>query len=315
MKQTTSTRALAMALLALLAATSAAPRGTAMAQTLPTVRVMAGMTETSADAYYAQEMGFFRRAGLNVELQQGRSGNVAAAAVASNAVEIADGNIISIAQGRVRGLPFVAIAPGQNYDTSDPLAVLAVLPNSTYRTAKDLNGTTLGIISVGSIADLGVKVWLERNGGDIASIKLVELTPAEMVPALEQGRVSAAVVSDPQLSAERSRIRVIGKLYDAIAPRFMLTLWFTTSEWAAKNPDLVRRFAEALNAADEWADKNVPQAEAVMEKWLKTKVTHMKHFHSKTLEPAMVQPLLDDAAKYKIIPRPLNMTEFVWSGK
>jgi NitT/TauT family transport system substrate-binding protein len=284
------------------------------AQGLPLVRVLSGPTEASADVYYAYEMGFFRRAGLNVDLQQVRSGQVAAAAVAADRADVADSNLISFGQAIARNVPFTAIAPGQNYDTTDPLTVLAVLPNSPYRAAKDLNGTTLAVNSLGSIAELCVDAWVDRNGGDLQSIKIVEITFAETVAALEQGRVSAASLSDPQLSEQRSRIRVMGKCFDAISPRFMISVWFSTKDWAAKNPDLARRFAQAINDADDWAGKNVAQSQVVLEKWLHVTLAHGRHFHSRTLDPALIQPLLDSGARYKIYPRALTAAELTWPG-
>jgi NitT/TauT family transport system substrate-binding protein len=191
--------------------------------------------------------------------------------------------------------------------------VLAVLPNSPYRSAKDLNGTTIGVISVGGIALLCVQGWIDRNGGDFGSLKMVEVTAAETVAALDQNRIAAGVLSDPQLSAERSRIRIIGKCYDAVAPKFMLTVWFSTTDWANKNPDPVRRFAEAMNAAEDWAERNPEQSRDVLEKWFKTKVVHMHHFHSRTIEPGMLQPVLDAAFKYKLVTKQLSAGDLIWT--
>ena len=290
------------------------PLPSATAQTLPRVRVISGPTEASADVYYAYEMGFFRRAGLDVDLQQVRSGQVAAAAVLSGNADVADSNLISFGQAIARGVPFVALAPGQNYDTSDPLAVLVVLPNAPYRTAKDLNGTTVAVSSLGSIAELCVDAWIDKSGGTLSSVKIVEVSFAETVAALEQGRVAAASLSDPQLSEERSRIRVMGKCFDAIAPRFMISVWFSTTDWATKNPDLARRFASAINNADDWAAKNPGPSQTVLEKWLHVTLAHGRHFHSRTLDPALIQPILDSGARYKIYPRQINASEFIWTG-
>ena len=283
-------------------------------QTLPTVRMIGGPIEPTAGGYFAYEMGFFRRAGLNVEVQQARSGNVEAAAVAGGRVDVGDSNIVSFAQAVARGLPFVAIAPGENYDTRDPMTVLAEAANAPYRTAKDLNGTTVGVISLGSIAHLGVAAWVDKNGGNLSSIKLIELTSAEVIPALEIGRIAAGVVAEPQLSADRDRMRVLAKLFDALAPRFMISVWFTTTDWATKNPDLVRRFAEAIGAANEWSQRNPEQAHAVLEKWLHTKIAQMHYKFSRTLDPALIQPVLDGAAHYKIIPRAMTANELIWAG-
>ena len=285
------------------------------AQTLTTVRLVGGPIEPTAGAYWAYEQGFFKQAGLNVEVQQARSGNVEAAAVAAGRADIGDSNVVSFAQAIARGVPFVAIAPGENYDTRDPMTVLAEAPNAPQRTAKDIDGMNVAVISLGSIAHLGVAAWLDKNGGNLASIKLVELTSAAVIPALETGRIVAGVVSEPQLSSESGQMRVLAKLFDAVAPRFMISVWFTTKEWATQNPDACRRFAQAILAADEWYDHNREQAQVVLEKWLHTKITKMHYTYSRTLDPALIQPVLDASARYKIIPRPMTASELIWAGK
>lgn len=283
------------------------------AQTLPTVRVLAGMTEASVDVYYALDMGFFRRAGLDVDFQQVRSGQVEAAAVAAGQADIADSNVISLAQAVARGVPFVAIAPEQNYDTRVPTVELVVLPSSSYHAAKDLDGTTVSVSSLGSIAELCVDAWVDKNGGDLSSMKIIEVTFAQTVAALQQGRVAAGVLSDPQLTDERSEIRPLGKCFDAIAPHFTISVYFTSRDWATKNPDLVRRFAAAINDADDWAHKNPAQASAIVEKWLHVTTSKAPYYHSRTLDPALIQPLLDSGARYKLFPRPLNTSDLVWT--
>ena len=45
---------------------------------------------------------------------------------------------------------------------------------------------------MGGLDQLYIDAWLDKNGGDIASVKFTELPPSAMVPALEAGRVVAA---------------------------------------------------------------------------------------------------------------------------
>jgi NitT/TauT family transport system substrate-binding protein len=284
------------------------------AQGLAPVHVVAGVTEASVDVYYALDMGFFQRAGLDVDFEQVRSGQVEAAAVAAGRADIADSNVISLAQAISRNVPFVAIAPEQEYDTRVPAVEFVVLPNSPAHVAKDINNTTVSVSSLGSIAELCVDAWVDKNGGDLSTIKIVEVTFAQTVAALEAGRVSAGVLSEPQLSDQRSRIRTLGKCFDAIAPHFTISVYFTSSDWANKHPLLVRKFADAINAADDWANKNPAQAAAIVEKWEHVTISKGKYVHAKTLDPAMLQPLLDGGAKYKLYPRPVSAAEMMWKS-
>ena len=288
--------------------------GSVRAQALSPVRIVAGVTEASVDVYYALDMGFFRRAGLDVDFQQVRSGQVEAAAVAAGKVDIADSNVISLAQAIARNVPFVAIAPEQDYDTRFPAVELTVLPNSPYHAAKDLNGTTVSVSSLGSIAELCVDAWVDKNGGDLSSLKIIEVTFAQTVAALEAGRVAAGVLSEPNLSDQRSRIRTIGKCFDAIAPHFTISVYFTTTDFANKHPDLVHKFNEAIDAADDWANKNPAQAAAIVEKWEHVTLSKGKYVHTRALDPALIQPLLDAGAKYKLYPHPVTFAEMAWKS-
>ncbi len=264
----------------------------APAQGLAPVRLVAGVTAASVDVYYALDMGFFQRAGLDIDFEQGtRSGAVEAAAVAAGKADIADSNVISLAQAVARNVPFAAIAPQQEYDTRYPAVELTVLPNAPYHAAKDLNGTTVSVSSLGSIAELCVDAWVDKNGGDLSTIKIVEVTFAQTVAALEAGRVAAGVLSEPQLSAQRSQIRTLGKCFDAISPHFLISVYFATTDWAAKHPLLVRKFADAINAADDWANKNPAQASAIVEKW-----EHVTDLARQVSASAHARPRPDSAA-------------------
>ena len=59
---------------------------------------------------------------------------------------------------------------------------------------------------------------MEKNGGDPASTKFVEM-PFPETGALNAGRIDAAVLAEPELSASLANgsVRVLGNCYDGIA--------------------------------------------------------------------------------------------------
>src|ERR1700761_5659835 len=89
------------------------PLGSGMlgAQTMPHVRVAALAIDVGALSYFAQQQGFFKKHGLDVEIITGTNGAAIAAAVVGGAIDIGDSNTTSIATGHERGVPFVLIAP------------------------------------------------------------------------------------------------------------------------------------------------------------------------------------------------------------
>jgi NitT/TauT family transport system substrate-binding protein len=127
----------------------------------------------------------------------------------------------------------------------------------------------------------------------------------DMPGALVAGRIDAAVIAEPELSAALAKgdVRVLADCYDGIAKEFLIGAWFTTGAWAKAHPDLVKRFAKAMAQTAAWANKNQAASGELVTKY--TKIVFepgMKRtIFAEKLDPAMVQPLIDGSAKYGII--------------
>jgi NitT/TauT family transport system substrate-binding protein len=269
--------------------------------------------ETDAEVYYAQDMGFFKKAGLTVEIQTLANGAAVASAVASGALQIGDSNTLSIATARQKGLPFVIFAPGAVYDGTAPTTALAVSVNGPVRAGKDLNGKILAGVSLGGLDQLSLESWLDKNGGDSASAKYVELAPGEMVAALARGSVDAASLPDPMLDAAvgGGTVRILGNNYDSIAKTFMITGWFSTGDWLAKNPDAAKKYADAMAETADWANANHDQAAAILFKYTKidTRKSHVRF--ARRLSAGIVQPVLDAGAQYKMLDKSVALNDLI----
>jgi NitT/TauT family transport system substrate-binding protein len=301
----------AFALAALLLGSLAAP-ATVRADDAALVVGTAGK-ETDAQVYYAQDMGFFKKAGLYVEIQTLPNGAAVASAVASGALQIGDSNTLSLATARQKGLPFVIFAPGAIYSSTAPTTALAVSVNGPVHTAKDLTGKILAGVSLGGLDQLSLEAWVDKNGGDSASAKYVEVQPSLMVAALERGTIAAASLPDPALDAAVSAgtVRIIGNNYDSIAKTFMITGWFATGDWLAKNPDVAKKFAAAMAETADWANANHDRAAEILLKYTKidTRKSHVRF--ANRLSAAIVQPVLDAGAQYKMLDKSVTLGDLM----
>ena len=154
--------------------------GAAIAQTLPTVKVATTPIDVGAEVLYAKDMGFFQKHGLNVDVQFIDNGAAIASAVASGAIDIAQGNVVTLATAHDKGLPFVVVAPAALYSSTAPTSALIVAANGPVKSAKDLNGKTIGITGVKNITQIAAMAWLDQNGGDSSTVKFIELKFSEM---------------------------------------------------------------------------------------------------------------------------------------
>ncbi len=276
------------------------------AQTLPVVHVMTVPIDAGAEVYYAKDMGFFTKAGIDVDIQAGANGGAVATAVAGNAIDIGYADTVSIASGVARNVPFLIVAPAGMSESSAPTNLLLVAANSPIHSAKDLNGKVVAGSGLGTISGYGPRAWIEANGGDLSTVKFVELPFPQMQPALDAGRVDAVMIAEPFLSVARKTDRVLGAPYDTVAKEFMVSAYFANTAWAKDHADVLNRFVAAIHEAAVWANANHAKSAEILLKYAKmdpdAAAAMVRVRYGETLNPAWLQPVINVAAKYSKFP-------------
>ena len=285
---------------------TAASTLTAAAQTAPVVRVASTLNDSGAEVYYAQDMGFFEKAGLRVEIVSVASAGLLGSSVASGAVDIAETGVSVIATAHQKGLPFVIIAPAGLYSSKSPTTALIAPKSSPLRSGADFSGKTIAVRDISSPAYVGARAWIDQNGGQSKGVKFVEVPDYDVAGALAQGRIDGAVIAEPDLqnALASGTFRMIAPVYNAIANDFLLGAYFTTSAYAQAHPEVVRAFAGALAQSARWANANQRQSAAILAKYAKSHVDPAMPRVVYTDKPttALVQPVIDAAAAYGQLP-------------
>jgi NitT/TauT family transport system substrate-binding protein len=289
----------------------------ALAQDASAIRIGLPYAEPSGPAYYAQELGLYKKAGLNVELVQLQNGVAIAAGVIGGTVDIGASQILSLAVARLRGVPFVMIAAGGLWDAAHPNAGLIVAPNAPLARGRDLAGRTVGTTVLGGTDQLGVFAYVDRDGADHRRVKFVEMPASVMVDAVLQGRVDTAHVTDPAYSdaIASKRIRILTNPLSSIARRFILTAYFTNGSWLATNKRTAQAFAGVINEAGSWAMNNREQAAQMLAKYIPMAEPRVTSTFGDKLDPALVQPMYDLAVKYNFLSSPIDSKTMLWNGK
>jgi NitT/TauT family transport system substrate-binding protein len=288
--------------------------GPVRAQAAP-IRIGAGGNEGFGPVFYAKDAGFFDRAGLPVEIVILQNGPAIAAGMAGGSLDIGSSSPFVFMNARRHGLPYTIIAPGILYESSDPFSALVVPASSTIRSAKDLEGKVVGGMTVGAMDELGIRAWIDQNGGDAKTVKVIEIAASAMVDAMDQGRLAAALVPEPQLTAAGNRVRRLGYAYDAIAKEIMISVYFTTYSWAQRHPDESRKFREALIQTAAWSAANREKAADILEKYTKIRIPRIRSTAATRLDPALIQPVVDAAWKYRMIDAPMEAKDWIWNGR
>jgi len=284
---------------------------------LPTVRVVTVPIEGAADVYYAADHGFFRDAGLDVQVDTIAAGQNIVAAVAGGSYDAGISTTIAIALARQRGVPIRIISGATMHVSSATTDLLMVAQSSSYRRARDLNGKTVAVTGLGNVPYLATLVWLGKNGATTSTIKFVELPYPAMPAALETGRVDAAMMAEPYISTSKSFARVLANAYDAIAPRFLLGGWFSSDSWIQMHPDAARRFAEGLRKAHEWGATHPQETAEILVAHTRIAPDAIAHMvratFGSTPDPKLIQPVLDAALAAGMLPRPVAAGDLIWN--
>jgi ABC-type nitrate/sulfonate/bicarbonate transport system substrate-binding protein len=279
----------------------------ASAQTFQPLRISTIPFDAGSEAFYAKEQGFFAKQGLDATVNPVGNGPAIAAAVASGAIDIGFSNALSVETAYKRGLPFVFIAAAAVYSSAAPTSVLMVPKDSPAKVAKDLNGKTIAVNGLKNIAEYAPSLWIDKNGGDSSTVKFVEIGPTEIPAALEQHRIDAAFVAEPQIAQAKAASRIFAKAYDLLGDGFMIAGYFTTRQWAEAHPDLVRKFQAAMRETATWANAsaNTDASAEIMAKYAKLDPalvrSSVRAKFGTALSAAAIQPTIDLAAHYKLL--------------
>jgi len=250
--------------------------------------------EGAAQAFYAQEQGFFKAAGLDVTLTVLNNGSSIVAAATGGSLDIGFGSPPPLILARQHDVPVRYIAYAPVFMGGAPLSAIMVAKGSSIRTGADLNAK---IVAVGGLHDVGqyqVQSWIDQNGGNSATVQFIEMPYAEMGAALQAGRISAAGETEPYITSSKGVAQVLGSMNAAVANHYLMAGWFSTDGYLQRNPETARRFIAVMQQTARW-------------------VMARDYFdESGRPDPKLLQPVIDMLMKYGKL-TPFAATDLLWT--
>jgi NitT/TauT family transport system substrate-binding protein len=219
-----------------------------------------------APIYLGKAKGFFAAENLDITIQNTLGGAASVPGVVNGQYQFAFANTVSLLLGHAKGLPLKMITAG-NFSTGKPedFAAIVVPAGSPVKTLKDLEGKTLSVNQLNNIVGVGVRAAMRKAGADPDKLKLIEIQFPEMPAALGQNRVDAACVVEPFLTVARNQgATVLDWNFVDIAPSVMIAAYFTTTDYAQHNPEVVKHFTAAMNKSLTYASEHPDEARAIL---------------------------------------------------
>jgi NitT/TauT family transport system substrate-binding protein len=269
------------------------------------LRVGAMPIDAAGEVFYAEEMGFFKTAGLDVDISVFGTGSPIVAGVVSGSLDIGYASSNNVILARDRGVLIRYLAPATLYTPDLPsAAALIVAKDSPIRSATDLTGKTIAVAGLRDLTSLAIAAWIDKNGGDSKSVQYIEMPFAQMLPSLVQGRVAAAAVVEPFKTASENNSRVLAELNGAIADRYLLSGYFASDEWLQRNQDAARRFVSVMQNTAKWANAHRNETAAMLGRYSKIRpesIATMGRSHYDDIlgvSAKDVAPVIDLMARY-----------------
>ena len=139
-------------------------------------------SESAAQAYYAQDLGFFKAAGLDVTLMPFPASPPIITAVSSGSAEIGNSVVGSVVAGAFARHHGEILRAGRF--VSRDLADRASRGPQGHRDAHRCGtwrGKTVAVTGLADLTFYATKQWVEQTGGNPESMKFIELPEPEMV--------------------------------------------------------------------------------------------------------------------------------------
>jgi NitT/TauT family transport system substrate-binding protein len=193
----------------------------------------------------AQELGYYKDEGLNVELQDLQGGSKALTAMVGGSTNVTSGYYEHTIQMQAKNQPIKAFV---DMGESSGLALLVAPKNEgQIKSVADLKGKNVGVTSPGSSTDMFVKFLLAKNGMQLTDAAVSAIgAGSSAVAAVEQNQVDAAVMLEPDISVLAKRIGHDPVLLEDVRTVEGLKEVFETGSWPSSS----------LYAKTEWLDQN-----------------------------------------------------------
>jgi ABC-type nitrate/sulfonate/bicarbonate transport system substrate-binding protein len=216
---------------------------------------------SSALVYVAQDKGFWKQSGLDIEIIDFAGGPLVNEALMGGGIDlgmgVGAGPAVALAS---RGAGVVIIA-GEAYagEISAPPDRLMVSANSPIKDVKELDGKPVAVHAKGSISYVMLQVIAKASG--ITPVILEVPAPSQFA-ALKRGDVTAVMAETPfpeQMLVEGGR-----SIYDlpnnTVVPYMAATVTLTTGKYAREHPDVIDKVLGVAMRTERWIMDNPLEA-------------------------------------------------------
>lgn len=206
---------------------------------------------------YADYIGAYKDAGLDVELVKFQGGPAMVEAMLAGSIDAGNVGYIPMLYSVTRGLPLYCLACDAMESREYPYDMVMVHPDSGIKSFKELKGKTIAIHQRGTIEDAWLSALCKKYGMTKSDLKITLVPTPQQEGVLWQKQVDAVVAVAPYsgLMVRNKHGKVLLSVCDVLNYTMVSTL-VVSKKFADEYPEATIKLAKANIKAGRWVDDN-----------------------------------------------------------
>lgn len=279
------------------------------------IKVAVMSTIDTAPFRLAQDGGYFKAEGLDVEAVEAATGQVSLTKLIGGEVDIAYASYTPFFIAMSKGTADIKLVADAS-SAGPKSTMLVTLPTSSVKNVNDLAGKKIGITAPNTVSDTLSKSVMKDHGVDFSKVQWVPLPLPNVAGALKNGDIDAGFLTEPfitQAAKSAGTIPVVDTATGATQD-FPTAGYGALGNFTGTNPKTVAAFQRAmLKATNDAADR--AKIEPLLVKYAKidkdtAALTALLTFQS-TLDARRIQRVPDLLLQMGAIPAKIDVAPMI----
>ncbi|MEV4354093.1 ABC transporter substrate-binding protein [Nonomuraea sp. NPDC049625] len=208
---------------------------------------------SSAPLFIAEKRGFFKEEGLTVKTEIIQAPQAVMPKILNGSMDAFLTSYVSLMAINDSGAAKLKLFQ-HSQEAAPNIAGVVVAKGSPVKTPADLKGKTIAVNVLKALGQTLTNAHLQEAGLKPEDVKYVQVPFADQISALGSGKVDAAWLVEPFLTAaKKSGATQIIDTTDGVTAGVPIDGWGVTEDWLAKNPKTAAAFHRALAKAQQIA--------------------------------------------------------------
>ena len=265
--------------------------------------------DVSTLVYIAQNEKYFLENGLDIHLIEFSSGKQATDYMLTGEADVAIAGEFVFITNLVDNLDLRIIGTISKFRIDELIA----RRDKGIEKPEDLEGKKIAVLRKAT-SEFFLGRYLSANGLSVTDVKLIDLTPPEIVSAVLNGDVDAGQTWDPNIYHIKQKLgdSAVSLTSDIVIPEETFVI-MTKEEWLKNNPEIVNIFLKTLIQAEDFVKGNPEETKEFITSQFNLEEEYVDYVYPKfDLEVELSQRLLvamEDETRWAIESNLIDITE------